>query len=321
MKIMIDINLSPSWFPLLESQGYTATHWSQQKKRQDYNQSSDFSYKIKLNATKEFYLSAFDTFTEVNIAIEDVDSIDRIEITPLHTDDDYIIISECVAEQEEIPLDILEATKEYLEFLLTDAFSNGILLGTITGTSGDSTISLAANWIDKYSVIYIDDGANSETHRLGDGDQETWKLQGAFDGRTLVNSHAGANVYLTFPVHINPDENEIQLPGIAVWGIDPEPIFRTGKLDSRLEGFPVGSDSFSQRDRGQLLLYTILIDCEARHSELIDKMTRIVRRVMEREIIWINGRRHDVTFPAGPTETPPPQGIDIIPKVQYSMGV
>jgi predicted nuclease of predicted toxin-antitoxin system len=29
MKIMIDMNLSPSWVPFLESNGYTATHWSQ----------------------------------------------------------------------------------------------------------------------------------------------------------------------------------------------------------------------------------------------------------------------------------------------------
>ena len=29
MNIMIDMNLSPSWVPLLESHGYTATHWSQ----------------------------------------------------------------------------------------------------------------------------------------------------------------------------------------------------------------------------------------------------------------------------------------------------
>jgi predicted nuclease of predicted toxin-antitoxin system len=29
MKIMIDMNLSPSWVPLLESNGYTTTHWSQ----------------------------------------------------------------------------------------------------------------------------------------------------------------------------------------------------------------------------------------------------------------------------------------------------
>ena len=28
MNIMIDMNLSPSWVPLLEANGYTATHWS-----------------------------------------------------------------------------------------------------------------------------------------------------------------------------------------------------------------------------------------------------------------------------------------------------
>ena len=295
--------------------------WSQQKKNQDYRKASDFSYKIKLNATDEFYLAAYDTFTDINIAIESVDSIDRIEITPLHTDDDYLIISECVAEKEEIPLDLLESTKEYLENLLLDNQGKGILLGTLTGTAGDKSITLSAEWIDQYSVILIDDGANSETHQLGNGTQGAWKLKTTFDGRALVSNHVGANVYLKFPVHINPDENEIQLPGIAVWGIDPEPIFQTGKLDSKIEGWNVADNTFSRRDKGQILLYSILIDCESRHSELIDIMTRIARKVIEREILWVNGRRHDVTFGAAPTETTPPQGVDIIPKVQYTMTI
>lgn len=29
MKILVDMNLSPSWIPLLESEGYEAKHWSQ----------------------------------------------------------------------------------------------------------------------------------------------------------------------------------------------------------------------------------------------------------------------------------------------------
>ena len=28
MKIVLDINLSPTWIPLLEAEGYEATHWS-----------------------------------------------------------------------------------------------------------------------------------------------------------------------------------------------------------------------------------------------------------------------------------------------------
>lgn len=294
--------------------------WSQQKKKQDYRKASDFSYKIKLNATNEFYLSAYNTFTDINIAIEAVTSIDRIEITPLHTDDDYLVISECVVEKEEIPLDLLLSTKEYIGSILLEDKGKGILLGTLTGTIGDRNITLSADWIDQYSVILIDDGVNSETHQLGNGTQGTWKLKSNFSGRALLHDYDAADVYLTFPVHINPDENEIQLPGIAVWGIDPEPISQTGKLDSKIEGWHL-NDTFSRRDRGQILLYSILIDCESRHSELIDIMTRIVRKVIEREILWVNGRRHDVTFGAAPTELQPPQGVDIIPKVQYTMSV
>ena len=118
-----------------------------------------------------------------------------------------------------------------------------------------------------------------------------------------------------------PDENEIQLPGVAIWGIDPEPILRTGKLDKKIEGFSVNNDNFSERTEGQILLYSILIDCEARQSGLIDIMTRIVRKALALEILWVNGRMHEVGFAGNPTETRPPLGVDIIPKIQYSMNI
>ena len=170
-------------------------------------------------------------------------------------------------------------------------------------------------------VIYIDDGVNSETHQVADNDSEIFQLNDNYDGNAILNDFIGATVYLQFPVHINPKQNDIKLPGMAIWGIEPVPIYRGGKLDVLRDSFLVSDSSSKERIEGQILLYPVLIDCESRSDELIDIMTRFLRFLAAGEILWVNGRRHRIDFTGPPTELRPTQGIDIISKVQYSIDV
>lgn len=287
-----------------------------------YRKASQFSYKIKLNATDEFYVKVWSSFSDITIAIDNVTSIDRIEITPLHSADDYIIISEMVAEHEEIPIDILEAVKKHVDYFLEKEVSDGINIGTVNASTGDTNLALSnPDFLDRYGVIKIDDGVNSEVHQVEDADAETFFINDSFDGNAVQNDYTNATVYLQFPTYINPDQNEIRLPGIAIWGIDPEPILRGGKLDPEYDGYSVNNDNFLGRVEGQLLNYNILLDCESRCAELIDIMTRAIRKFIAGEILWINGRKHDIFFTGAPVETRPAEGIDIIPKIQYSLSV
>ena len=297
--------------------------WSQQKGvNQDYLKSDDFNYKIAINDTQEFYFQVYDTFTDVTIGIEDVTSISKIKITALHTDTDYLIISEMVAEKEEIPRDVLLAVKEQIDFymnLSADLSSGLLLLGTASATTGDISIDINNPiFLDRYGVIKIDDGVNSETHQVEDNDVQTFQLNYNFDGQSILHDYTNASVYLVFPSLINPQQDEIRLPGISIWGITPDFILRGGKLDIIRDSFAVSGNS-KERVEGQIEEYTILIDCESRAQELIDIMTRVVRQFIAREILWINGRRHDISFAGPPIENIPGDGIDYIPRVQYSM--
>ena len=259
-----------------------------------YLRPDDFVYKIGLDGVREFYVPVYRTFSDITIGIEDVTSITKIEITALHTDSDQIMISEMVAEKEEIPIDILVAVKEHIDYYINDAVGDGLLLGTLTGAAGDTEIVMSnPDYLDRYGVIKIDDGVNSETHQVEDNDAATFQLNHNYDGNQLLNNYTNANVYLQYPSFINPGQLELRLPGMSIWGIEPNPILRGGKLETIHDSFLVSGGS-KQRTEGQILEYPILIDCEARRNKLIDTMTRAVRRFIAQEVLWINGRKHDI---------------------------
>lgn len=298
--------------------------WSQTKgSDQNYLKPADFAYKIQLDATHEYYIPVWSTFSHITIGIEDVTSITQIKITPLHTDTDYIIISEMVAEHEEIPYDILEAFQDTIDYMVEQTYGNGINIGTIDASLDDTSITFTTrpNYLNRYGVVYITDGVNSETHQVSDNDAETFQLNYNYDGNAILHDYTGATVYLKLPTYINPRQDDIRLPGMAIWGIEPTPIIRGSKLDILRDSFLVSDSSSKERQEGQILRYKILIDCESRSDELIDIMTKFLRFLAAGEILWINGRKHDIDFTGPPTELMPTQGIDIISKVQYSIDV
>ena len=298
--------------------------WSQTKGfDKQYLKPADFAYKIQIDSIHEYYIPVWSTFADVTIGIEDVTSITQIKITAMHTDTDHIIISEMVAEHEEIPYDILYAFKETLDYMVAQSYPYGVSIGTINATTGDTSITFSTrpNYLNRYGVILIRDGVNSETHQVMDNDGEIFQLNDNYDGSSILNDYTGATVYLQFPVYINPKQNDVRLPGMAIWGIEPTPILRGNKLDILRDSFLVSDSSSKERREGHILRYPVLIDCESRSDELIDIMTRFIRFLAAGEIIWINGRKHDIDFTGAPTELRPTQGIDIISKVQYSIDV
>lgn len=281
-----------------------------------------FFYKIKINDNDEYYLPIKETFTDINISLLGVSTLDKIEITATHEEDDYIWLSEIVLEKENVVLDMMNSVKEHIEFELNKSVGEGILLGTVSGSIGDISIeSPDAPYIEQYAVLLISDGNNSEIHQIDDIDKGGGiTFLSTFDGTSLKNDFTDAEMKLTFPVELNPDERNMKIPGIVVWGFVPTPIYRTGKLDTFIDAYKVDG-SFIQRAEGQLMTIPIQIDCEARQGSLLDICARAVRFWVEKEIIWVNGRFHEVDWIEPAIESQPQTGIDIIPKVQYNLNI
>lgn len=282
----------------------------------------EFFYKIRINGTDEYFLPIKSTFTDINIALDGADPLDRIEIEAIHGGDDYIWLSEIVLEKENVTIDMMNAVKEHIEYELENMVGDGLNLGTASGSAGDISIqSPDASYIEQYAVIKLTDGNNEEVHQIDDIDQVGGiTFMSTYDGKSLKNDYTDADVLLQFPISINPDEREIRLPGIVVWGFVPTPVYRTGKLEKVIDAYKADG-SFLQRDEGQLMTIPIQIDCEARQASLLDKCARAVRYWLEKKVVWVNGRFHELDWVDPAIETQPPTGIDIIPKVQYNLNI
>ncbi len=297
--------------------------WSRNKSNSEYRTYNDFNYKIKINSTKEYYLQVYPTFTNVNIGIEELTTIDRIEITALHSDEDSLIISEMVVESQELGLDLLNEVKDQIEYNISLVYSDGILIGQCSGSADDEyiTISDYPKYINRYTVIKIDDGVNSELHQIESADNVKFYFNSNYDGSQLVNDFTNANIYIQFPVYLNPGQKEIRLPGIAIWGLDPDPILRGNKLDIITDTFRVNEDDFKERQDGQIFSNMILIDIESRSIELREIMATIIRKWIAKEVLWINGRYHEIYFDSKPIELRGLEGVDILSKIQYNLRV
>ena len=298
--------------------------WSKNKGKQIYNKASDFNYKIKIDSTNEYYIQIYETMSDVSIGIEDVTEITQIQITALHNEEDYIIISEMIAEKEESAYDVLNAVKEHIDYYIDNEYEDGIsIASSITATSGNNYIDIAGNpfFIGRYTVIKIKEGSIEEIHQIHNNNGSRFFFNSNYNGKTIQNTFTNATIYIIFPCYFNHGQLEIRLPGIAIWGISPESKLTDAKLYTEIDTYSVNNDNFKGRQIGQILVYTILIDIESYSTELLEKLAQVVRKFIARESLWINGRRHDIFFSGTSIEQRPTIGIDIIPKIQYSMTV
>lgn len=296
--------------------------WSHAYRSNSYRTKDDFKYKIKVNSSAEYYLATGETFGDWTIGIDGQTSVDRIEITPNHAEDDCIIISECVAEDELVQKDVLDSTKEELAYFLTQMYGTGIQVATgFSGAAGALAITIPGTrpFLERYAVVKIVEGVMSETHQLWDNDGSSYSMWNTWDGVALLNTYANATVYLLFPISVNPTQDDVMIPGASVWGFDPEPILRGNMEEMEFDTFQ--ASSIKGKKEGQILRHHLKIAAEARHYELIDKLTRAIRRMISRKVLWINGRGHEIHFEGPPEETFPSSGIDIIPKVTYNAWV
>lgn len=289
--------------------------WSQSKKSDGYYKESDFSYKIDLGVGKEYFIPVNKTFHHVVIDISSLSTIDRIRITSLHGDADYVLVSYALVAKDELPLDIFSAVKTEIESIRDEL--DPFLLGTVTSSIGDETIVLTNfDYIYDYSVIKITDGVNTEYHQIKNVKEFTYSLTDLYDGETITNNFSGASVYLFIPVEYEGRyQIEAIIPGITVWGFEPEQEKRTFDIQNVTDTWT--SLGASERKEGVYFKHPLLLDCEARQYEILAYQTKIIRRFLGRKRLYINGRKFFIDFNGAPTLIEPTEHFDIIPKIQY----
>ena len=109
------------------------------KEDKTYSKASDYSYKIGVDSTNEYYLHTRGSFYYVSINIKDIDTLEKIRITALTGSTDYLFVSYMLVTKDNFPFDVYEGIKEQLEYE-RDTFHSLKLLGQISGSTGDTPI-------------------------------------------------------------------------------------------------------------------------------------------------------------------------------------
>ena len=286
----------------------------------DYKKAEDFSYKIDFgDNTKEYYIPAFSDFSHFYIDLTGVTSIERIRITALTATADYIVVSYMLAVFDELPYDVFTGVKTKLDSIITDSYLSRFLVGTVSGTLGDDSITFGADvpWIDRYSVIRIL-GAVDEYHQISKRDGNTFYFTSLYDGKTLTQTVVGVSVYLHIPVEYGREQKEIIFPAITFWGFESALDPGISGLDHYVDTYHVTDDTFMERQEGRYQDWHLFFDCDAHEEELLAVCSEIVRKFLNRQKVWVNGVKTAITQDGPPTETRSTESFDIIPKVTYT---
>lgn len=289
--------------------------WSQQKSKQKYESGSDFSYSLDLGNGNVYYLPVFNTFTDIVINISDVSEITKLKITALHGDVDYLLVNYCVVSLEEMPVDVMAGIKAQIEKYMSDYFSNRYPLGVITANSGDDSITFLdmPEYIERYACIKI----GSEVHQINSKDGKTFTFTSLYDGEKLLSNYSGAQVYLYMPVEFGRQLNmEILIPSITIWGLVGDPdITPLTQLDHVVDTYKTDG-TVKERLEGIYIQYQFLIDAESRSDTVLAFLSKMIRNVLRRHELWVNGRRIYLSQNGTPSEISNFQDITI-PKIQY----
>jgi hypothetical protein len=309
--------------------------WSRNKSGRgaSYKLSSDFAYKISFGG-EEFFIPLFDSFCDVTLSVKNLVEVTKIEITCLHDDEDYLILSEMVAVKDEFPVDIWRSVKEQLESDISALYgkikggvtNRGIYIGKASADANTEQLVVSDAIIggvlllEKYALLKIKDAVNEELHQIDSNDGATFRLLSTYDGKQIINTYSEADLYLVIPVEFGLQETEIILPGISLVGLNPEEMIDINKLDHEVDTFKV-DETVQSRGSDANFKYTVLIDCEARTNEMIAFMSLLVRFFLARRILWLNGKRIEIGPEGASSFVEPIEGFVEIPKIQYQMNV
>lgn len=297
--------------------------WSRNKSGSTFSKPSDYSYMIDFGGTVSYYLPIKGSLSMIILASNGLTGVTRIRITPLHNNEDYLLISSCVAVKEQNPYDVYVGMKAGLEIDFASKYPNGLYVGKASGITGDKSITLtseARDYVERYALIKIKDGVNSELHNIFSSDETSYTFDMLYDGKTLKYDYTNADVFLQFPVDFAQGAVEIKLPSVILTGITPELIRRGSALedvwDTRKDDGTIQS-----RREGAIFKYNFLIDCEARHDEILGILSEITRKFLAKETLWVNNKKYRMVWEGSPTEVSPTEAFDMIPKMQFSLSI
>ena len=232
-------------------------------------------------------------------------NISRFRLYVLTDQPDVICISDLRAVCELMPQDILEAFK-VIEL-------PSIEIGQVDVKQGDSQIRLSdvTNIVEDAVISF-----NNESHQVERIVGNLVTLATTFDGELVKSDYIGS-FSLQCPVSIGYYDQDAKLPSVVLWFSSPTPVLRSVKKE-RYQVF--GIDAY-YKEPLQLMSWVVKIDVVGGTPEITQMMSTHVRKFLEKNQIWINGKRFTFEWIDGAVDTEPSSYLDILSSVVYNINI
>jgi len=276
---------------------------------------TDFNYKFKINNDNNliFYIPTLPDFDQMQTNITGIAEISSVEIIMTTENDDYLVISNVGIYQSLFPVDIYAGIKKELNL----AFANKYMfLGLITAQVDDLTMVLPNDiYLERYATIIISSIAGTEIHQIDEINAEYVSFLDLYDGKKMKFTHVDAEMRLYIPIVVGTSQREASFPSVTLWGADPE----LNSIDSDIQSVVTAyeENQFKIQNNGDCYKYTILITCHARHDEILQMMSTVVKYMLKRNHIWVNGFKIYIEQDGSAQQFDPTIPVEIEPQVQY----
>ena len=293
-----------------------------------FEQTTDFMYQIDFGDGRLYLIPTWGTFTHVTIPIAffGTVTISRIRITYLGSLQDYFVASYMVANFQDLPVDIMNGVQAGIQSAFAAQFGLGIKIGTVTGSAGDTKITMTGSYafMDRYSVLLISDGVNSETHAIIDVDGPVGQLGSTFDGATLLYPHVNAQVYVTIPAQIGRSEQAPPLPGVIIWCQDPDPVLIGTDYDSEPGCWCTAGSAYNgpaMIQEGRTERWKVQLDAAAVQGQAMAAAGTVIRTWLSKHVIWVNGAKLEFIWTDRPGSEEASDVVELIPKTHYTVDI
>lgn len=246
----------------------------------------------------------------LEVPIADFDTViipyrpfDHFDIVILSDFADTLIVNNIRAVTDELPQDILRG---FLKMELPR-----YPIGEISVTKGQRKIRLPdiTNIVDG-TVI----GIGSHRHQIKGlvGDLAT--LEDTEDGGQILGDFDGM-CYIETPIRIGFYDQDIKLPSVVLWFTSPTPDLRA----IRREEYRIFGEQAYIKTRTQFEEWTVRLEVVGGSPEMTQAVATYVRRFLEENRIWINGKRFTFEWTDSAIDTEPSSYLDIQPSVAYNI--
>lgn len=243
----------------------------------------------------EVPIGRFDTVT---IPYRQVEFFDIIVLTDC---EDVLIVNDLRAVKDELPQDILQG---FMGIKLPFIF-----VGTCRAETGDREVQISSvRDICEGSVLVF----GKERHQVRGLEGLNVVFDDTEDGYEMLADYEG-DVLLECPMRIGYYDQNVKLPSVVLWYSSPTPDLRAVRRESY---YVYGKQAYVKKHT-QFEQWDIRLDIIGDSPEVIQEMSSFVRRFLEENRVFVNGRKFTFEWTEASVDTEPSTYLEIQPSVAY----